>query len=185
MRSARLSRMDFALTSVRVHMYPTGITFMQRQSGFTLIELMTVLVLIGVIASIGIPAFQGTIQNGRITQATNGMLGFLQLARSEAVTRRAAITVCASSDQTTCTASTTWGQGGVMLQGATLIKVLPAAGTDVTINGASNTLTYRTDGTLANAATISICDPRGVGSSRQISVTLIGQARSGANTTCP
>lgn len=158
---------------------------MQRQSGFTLIELMVVLILVGIVAGIGIPAFQGTIQNGRITQATNSMLGLLQLARSEAVTRRAAITVCASSDQATCTASTSWEQGVVMLQGATLIKVLPAAGADVTISGAGNTLTYRTDGTLANAAAISICDDRGAGSSRQISITVIGQARSGANTTCP
>jgi len=158
---------------------------MQRHDGFSLIELMTVLVIIGVIATVGIPAFQDTIQSGRITQATNNMLGFLQLARSEAVTRRAPITVCASSDQANCTANTTWAQGAVMLQGATLIKAMSAAGTNVTINGAGNTLTYRSDGTLANAEAISICDTRGAESSRQISITVIGQARSGANTTCP
>lgn len=158
---------------------------MQRHSGFSLIELLVVLILIVIIAGVGIPGFQGFIQGSRITQSTNAMLGFLQLARSEAVTRRATITVCASDDQASCTATTDWESGAVMLQGATLIKALPAAGKNVTIRGNNNSITYRADGTLAGAAAISICDPRGAGSSRQISVTVIGQATSGANTSCP
>lgn len=168
-----------------VQMSTTGSLFMHRQSGFTLIELMIVIVLVAIFSSIAIPAYQEMIRSGRITQTTNGLLGFLQLARSEAVTGRAEIIVCASGDQATCSSGATWQQGAVMLRGANLIKALPAAGSGVTIGSGSTSLTYRTDGTLAAAAAFRICDSRGAGNSRQVSVTIIGQATSGANATCP
>ena len=163
---------------------------MQRQNGFTLIELLIVIGIIAVLAGIVAPNFRDIILNGRITSATNGLLGFLQLARSEAVTRRVNIIVCSSNDQATCTNSN-WEAGAVMLDnsqpspGQRLIKVLPPAASGVQVRGALTSLTYRPDGTLAAPATVSICDSRGANHSRRINVTLIGQASSGANNACP
>ncbi len=164
---------------------------MQRSNGFTLMELMIVIAIVAILVGIAFPNFQTMMQNGRITSALNSQLGFLQLARSEAVKRRANITVCGSNDQATCTSN--WEEGVVMLQGANVLKVLPPAATGVEIRGAGNSLTYRPDGTLFPfaLASLSVCDdrrepsPNLSPSSRSINITPIGQASSGGSVVCP
>lgn len=44
-----------------------------RQSGFTLIELMIVIVIIGVLAGIAIPAYNDYLMRARISEAVNGL----------------------------------------------------------------------------------------------------------------
>ncbi len=56
-------------------------------SGFTLIELMIVVVLISIIATVAVPGFQSMIESSRLTSTANGTLGLLNYARSEAVKR--------------------------------------------------------------------------------------------------
>ncbi len=61
--------------------------------GFTLIELMIVVVLIAVIAAIAAPSFANMIRDNRLTTQANNLLASLQLARSEAVSRGVQVTV--------------------------------------------------------------------------------------------
>ena len=53
--------------------------------GFTLVELLVVITLLAILATVGIPNFGPTVANGRATATANDLLGALQLARSEAV----------------------------------------------------------------------------------------------------
>ena len=55
------------------------------KTGFTLVELLVVIALLAILATIGIPNFGPTIANSRATAAANDLLSALQLARSEAV----------------------------------------------------------------------------------------------------
>ena len=72
---------------------------MQRSSnGFTLIELMVVIVLLGLVAGIAIPSFNDLIQSNRQTALTNSMVGLLSFARSEAIRRGESVTVTASGN---------------------------------------------------------------------------------------
>ncbi|WP_341303802.1 GspH/FimT family pseudopilin [Pseudomonas sp. TMP25] len=153
---------------------------MDSSKGFTLIEMMVAIAIIAILASVGIPAFQNMTLNNRITTTTNGLLGVLQLARSEAVTKRRDITVCPSTDQATCTAGTAWREGVVVLEGANILRALPATSGSVEIISAITQLTYQTTGRLSSAdPQFSIQDDRGVGStSREICINLVGQVTS-------
>ena len=69
-----------------------------RESGFTLIELMFTIALAAIILAIGIPSFQNIMRSNRITKDTNDFISSLNLARSEANKRGRRVVLC-KSDQ--------------------------------------------------------------------------------------
>lgn len=69
----------------------------QRRAGFSLIELMIVLLLAGSILAIGAPSFGDFRRNNRLTAAANDFVAALQLARTEAIKRQRPVALCASS----------------------------------------------------------------------------------------
>jgi type IV fimbrial biogenesis protein FimT len=67
-------------------------------TGFTLLELMVTLAIAGVLFAVAIPAMGDFIRNSRITGAANDVMGALHYTRSEAVKRRASVTLCTSAN---------------------------------------------------------------------------------------
>ena len=67
-----------------------------RLLGFTLIELMVVLTLIAILATIGIPSFREMIKNNRVTGQNNELVALLNFAKSEAVRRSTNVDVIIS-----------------------------------------------------------------------------------------
>jgi type IV fimbrial biogenesis protein FimT len=72
----------------------------RRTSGFTLLELMLTLAVVGVIVALAIPNFREFILNSRLTGAANDLLASTQLARSEAIKRQRTVALCASPNPT-------------------------------------------------------------------------------------
>jgi len=70
----------------------------ERQTGFTLIELMITIVLVAILLGIGIPSFAEFIRNSRITSKANDLLTAMHLARTESIKRRAPVTVCGTTN---------------------------------------------------------------------------------------
>src|SRR5262245_23670954 len=67
-------------------------------AGFTLLELMVVLAIAGLLFAVAIPAMGDFIRNGRITGAANDVMAALHFTRSEAIKRRAPVTLCTSTN---------------------------------------------------------------------------------------
>lgn len=153
---------------------------MRTFKGFTLIELLVVLVIIGIAASIGIPSFRTLTLDNRLAATSNSILGALQMARSEAVTQRASIRVCAANTaRTACASSTNWTAGVLIMKGSTVLKVIESSHPGVTATASANEVTYRGDGTTT-PSTITVSDSRGSSSNRIVRVNRIGQACSGS-----
>uniref|UniRef100_Q47BL1 Type II secretion system protein H n=1 Tax=Dechloromonas aromatica (strain RCB) TaxID=159087 RepID=Q47BL1_DECAR len=61
--------------------------FSSRQRGFTLIEVMVVFVIVAIMVSLALPAYNEWIQNSHIRTAAQSITNGLQRARAEAVVR--------------------------------------------------------------------------------------------------
>lgn len=70
---------------------------LSAQAGFTLVELMIVVVISAILASIAVPSFQSFIQGQRVKSAAAELHVSFTVARSEAVKRSVLITVNAKT----------------------------------------------------------------------------------------
>ncbi|MEX0733430.1 MAG: GspH/FimT family pseudopilin [Steroidobacteraceae bacterium] len=83
-------------------------------AGFTLLDLLTTMVVLSILVTVGIPSFASIIRNNRIAGHTNELVTTLTYARSEAMKRGDVVTTCASEDQATCAGSNDWSTGWIV-----------------------------------------------------------------------
>jgi type IV fimbrial biogenesis protein FimT len=88
-----------------------------RQAGFTLPELMIVIVIVGVMLGLGVPAYRDTIARTRITSKMNELVGAMQVARAESVRRGVDVSLCAVETGSACgeTTNGTWNIGWAII----------------------------------------------------------------------
>jgi type IV fimbrial biogenesis protein FimT len=73
-----------------------------QQGGFTLVELLIVMLIVAIIAGFGVPSFTQFLRQGELTSRANSVLVALQLARSEAISRGRPVMACPSTDGASC-----------------------------------------------------------------------------------
>jgi type IV fimbrial biogenesis protein FimT len=76
----------------------------KRHSGFTTIELMTTVLIAGIVVGLAVPSYSRFVASARVTEQTNDLVGAMQLARSEAIKRNRQMFLCRTSNltQTNC-----------------------------------------------------------------------------------
>lgn len=165
--------------------------------GFTLIEVMVVLVVLATLLSVGAPLMQGQLQGTRLRAETSRFLGAINLARSEAVMRNLPVSICPSRMARTgipeCTG--TYAGGWIVFANADKDTVVDA-GTDEVLQvfeslpagflltnrsgtrDAFELINYLPDGSSHSNRTLMFCPPSGaVVQSLSIVLNIVGRAR--------
>lgn len=162
--------------------------------GFTLIELMVVIVLIAIFAAIGIPTYRSVTTSNRMAAEMNALVGDIQLARSEAIKRGQPTTICASTDGSSCAGIGThdWTTGWVVRANVdnALLRVHPGlqSGDTLSSNGSGSpgAITFNRNGFSSDAQTLTLNDSGSSPAFRRCAViSTVGRVdlKSGAN--CP
>ena len=81
--------------------------------GYSLYDLIITAAVASVLG-VGAMGMSGLLQNARMTTGVNQLMAELSLARSEAIKRRSAITLCASVTGTECRGSRKWHDGWII-----------------------------------------------------------------------
>ncbi|MGA2778785.1 MAG: GspH/FimT family pseudopilin [Steroidobacteraceae bacterium] len=91
---------------------------MKSNSGVSLFELVIVMAIVAILATIAMPGFQYVTSSNRVSTEVNGLLGDMQYARNEALKEGQPITVCPSANPTSptpsCSGSTAWQSGWIV-----------------------------------------------------------------------
>lgn len=138
---------------------------MRPARGFTLVELMITVAVLAVVAGLAAPLFAGVINGNRLTSTANEIAVGIQAARMEALRRGVRVTLCQSTNGTTCSNTSPW-QGWLVFADANGNNA-PDAG-EVTQTGrievplrvtassnlANNRMSFRADGIAYSADTL-------------------------------
>lgn len=122
---------------------------MTRYKGFTLIELMIVIVLLGIVAAIAVPNFTDFIRKNEVQAKADELTQLLQYARSHAVSSRALVKVKQDNS------ANKWA---VFIQDTeTRVLEYNPAKTVFDSNIAGNEITFNLYGAVTSPVSISIC----------------------------
>ncbi len=95
-----------------------GVVPQARSQGFSLVQLMITVALVGILTGLAIPSYKYITNTNRIANEINGLLGDFQYARFAAIKTGQPVTVCSSANPAasppTCAVSTNWAQGWIV-----------------------------------------------------------------------
>ena len=111
-RPSLCSNLTRVIPDTRTMHAPRPVTATRREAGFSLGELLATLAVAGVSLSLVVPSLDSLTRSNQRATAINELVATLHLARSEAVTRNAAIVVCPSADGRSC-ARVAWEAGWI------------------------------------------------------------------------
>lgn len=166
-------------------------------SGFTLIELMIVLVVLAISLTVAIPMFVQLLHNNQLRQEAHRLLETINLARSEAVKRNLPVSICPSdmavTGEAVCTG--TYAGGWIVFSNADKDKVVDAPADRVIqvfdslprgyqltnrrgTRAAFELINFLPDGSSHSNRTLLVCPPsHATTKSLSIVINIVGRAR--------
>lgn len=145
--------------------------FRARQAGFTLIEVMIAVAIIGISAALALPNFTQWYVQTQLRQTTAEIASQLTLARMTGMSRNRSMDVIVTDSGGVVSVSSVLSTGGAVIKGTTFpTHVKSVVGSPVTVSFSS--MGVRTSGGFG-VQTIGLCDTYG----RQYSVTIIASGK--------
>jgi len=148
-----------------------------RVRGFTLIELMVTVTVLAILLAVAVPSFDGVRVSNRLTGYASALASSSQLARSEAIKRDAAVTLCASANGTSCDASGGWEAGWIVISGTTVLQRQQPIDAGYRLAGGATSIAFESTGVGATQATFTICraTPAPGGQERVVQISATGR----------
>ena len=149
-----------------------------RPRGFTLVEMMVTMLILAIVIGFAVPTFRDAALSSRLTGHANDLLASVQIARSEAIKRNAVVTLCISTDGSTCAGEGGWEQGWIVLTNdGTVIQRQPALAPEfrITEAGGRTELLFPPTVVGVGPASFTVCRAQPAGSQeRVLNVTASG-----------
>ena len=142
--------------------------------GFTLVELMVTVAIVGILAAIGAPSFKDMLNQTRASSLANELAASLNLARSEAIKRGTRVSVCKSANITDsspiCSTTANWQDGWLVFVDKSTSGTFDGTDTPLKVGQPSNSsavitlninsdnyISYLPSGSSPSNGTLSIC----------------------------
>lgn len=155
--------------------------------GFTLVELMIVLAVMGIMLAIALPGFTDFTNNSRRSSAISLLVGDLNQARGESIKRNRRALVCVrNTGGTACGTGTDWQNGWLVCADedsdndcdtADIIATRPALDSRLTLTGTAAVMRFNADGTGV-AGTLTLNGTWAGATARVISIAATGRVSS-------
>jgi len=160
-------------TAMCVYRHHQWFSFIRHQKGFTLIEVMIAVAIVGILAMVAVPNYLQWNARYQLKQATTELAGSLSLARMAAMNRNLAVTA---------TLALVSGRVNVDFGGALAPIVLPQ--TVVGFTGGP-TIQFTQQGLSGAAANVPVMLTSQQGTTYSVVVTPAGKVNWCAHATCP
>lgn len=162
--------------------------------GFTLLELMVTVSVIGILAAVAFPSMSWMANAARLDGTADELVTTVQMARAEAVRLNSRMTVCGSTDGTTCAVATGWTRwiirGRDNVTGTNeIIRDTTATG-NVQVSGPAAGIVFRPSGQIDNQAAITVCIPTSTPPQNQRALTVmvsgvVSKSKANGGGACP
>ena len=162
---------------------------MYRRNGFTLIELMVVLAIVGLTLSLAVPRLRGSVAAGHTAAETAALSETLLQAMDQSTISGNKVVVCASDDGNSCNGSVDWTPGWIAFEdadgdrsrepGEALLHAHPRLPHDVRLRSSTGRtrIVFQPHGGVnaGSNVTFTFCDSRGA--SKASTMVLANSAR--------
>jgi len=120
--------------------------------GFTLVELMITITILAILLAVAVPSFNSTIRQNQIISESNNLLSSIMYARSEASKRGSNVSICSSSNGSSCANSTDWSTGWIITDtnGNVLRTATASTGIIIANKSGDKLFTFASNGSITD-----------------------------------